>query len=244
MGNIIVSIVSHGHEHEIMASGLLEELEDLQIVVRENTTSIWSNPPKNIQIIYNLHQCGFGANHNKNFEMLRQKDTNWFIVCNPDILVSKDDIIALIDLAERDRESFVGPFLLDCSGEFDQNFRPWPTFFVQIFSFLGYPARSRYHTEAVESINNPDWLSGAFIAIRASTYRNLGGFDERYFMYMEDVDLSRKASTLGITRKVYSDIKIVHDVARDNRKLFSLAFRWHTVSIMKYYFKWLLKGKK
>lgn len=79
-------------------------------------------------------------------------------------------------------------------------------------------------------------LSGCFLLIRTQLLKRVGGFDERYFMYMEDVDLVRRVGDVAQT--VYlPTVKVIHAYAKGsyrNRKL----LRYHLLSAVQYFFKW------
>lgn len=79
-------------------------------------------------------------------------------------------------------------------------------------------------------------LSGCFMLIRSSTLASIGGFDERFFMYMEDVDLVRRLGLRGAVRYL-PDSYVVHEYAKGsyrNRKLLG----YHLASAVRYFNKW------
>ena len=85
----------------------------------------------------------------------------------------------------------------------------------------------------------PDWCSGALMAIKAGTFRELDGFDESYFMYMEDADLCMRAARKGVKIRFYGDVAMVHNAARASRNIFSASFVQHLTSALRYFWKHL-----
>jgi N-acetylglucosaminyl-diphospho-decaprenol L-rhamnosyltransferase len=85
-----------------------------------------------------------------------------------------------------------------------------------------------------------DWVSGSAVWVSMDRWKALGGYDERYFLYVEDVDLGRKAQNLHIPVLFYPDIKVVHHIGgtrkkgKNNRKA-----EWHHhMGMLKYHLKW------
>lgn len=237
----IISIVSHGNQNMILESGLMSDLQGFKIILRENvpTAKRLIGGADVTTFVQNLHIAGFGANHNRNFELANPGDDDWFVICNPDIAVKKDYISLLIDLAEKDGASIAAPNLWNnTTNRYDDNVRPFPKISSLFLSFAGFAASSRYDDGALAEIKRPDWASGAFLAFKATTFRELFGFDERYFMYMEDVDICRRAREYNCQVHFYPQVKLIHNAARHNRRVFSRNFRYHVKSVIKYFLIW------
>ena len=236
MRRIVVSIVSHGHQDDIIRSGLLDALDGVDVILRENIPDLPILLDGSQWIVRNLKMHGFGANHNRTFEAAALRDGEWFVVCNPDIKTDANHIRKLVQLAENEGERLAAPRLWNSrQGAFDHNVRPRPTLLSLALSFTGFIGRSRYSSAKLATITHPDWASGALIAIRADLYRELGGFDEKYLMYMEDVDLCDRAARLGSPVRYYACVEMIHDAARANRKLLSRSFLQHFSSALRYF---------
>ena len=83
-----------------------------------------------------------------------------------------------------------------------------------------------------------DWASGAFLAFQAGHFQRLQGFDDRYFMYFEDVDLCYRSSLiLGHGVRYYPHLKALHSAARKNRNVASRHANWFIRSFMKFIFR-------
>lgn len=239
---VILSIVSHGNQRLISESNLMADMRGFDIVVRENVPDA-KQLISNAQVttfVQNLRTAGFGANHNRNFELAAPGDDDWFVICNPDIAANAAQVNRLLDLAEKDGASIATPALWNNkTNRFDDNVRPFPTFASLFLSFAGVAAPSRYGDDALAELTDPDWASGAFIVFKAALFRQLFGFDERYFMYMEDVDICWRAREHGCLVCFYPEVQLIHNAARHNRRILSRNFRYHLTSVVKYF---LMRG--
>ena len=78
-----------------------------------------------------------------------------------------------------------------------------------------------------------DWVAGMFIAFRWTTYADLRGFDERYYMYMEDVDICHRLHLRGLSVMLDPRVHVVHDAQRASRRSWQHR-RWHLRSALRY----------
>lgn len=124
---------------------------------------------------------------------------------NPDAQMSPVDVIALAGVLEADeRRGAAGPRLLEANGDIQLSMRRTPrlrsAFSEALFIHHLLPAHP-WTTEIVargyEHAQDVEWLSGAVICIRRSAYEQLGGFDERFFMYSEDTDIGTRLRQAG-----------------------------------------------
>lgn len=237
---IFVSIVSHGHQREIIEGGLLAALNGLDVVVRENKPEACRQIGTQGTYFQNLQRNGFGTNHNKNFEAAQIADEDWFVICNPDILTDAKLICGLVNRAEADGEKIAAPYLFnEYAQQFDHNVRRRPTFVRLVRAFLKLGGRSRYSEDELRNMRYPDWCSGALMAIKAGPFRELGGFDESYFMYLEDADLCMRAARKGVKIRFYGDVTMVHNAARASGNIFSTSFVQHLTSALRFFWKHL-----
>lgn len=231
-----ISIISHGHQRMLMENGLLDALSDFRILLRENIPNSERLVPDDICYTLNLRRAGFGSNHNKTFEFAQLDPDDWFVICNPDIIATSEQVRRLLAHAEIESAELAAPMLWNNNtNQFDHNVRPRVRILSMLFSLTGMYRPSRYNANQLKRLETADWASGAFIAIKAGLFRKLGGFDERYFMYMEDVDLCRRAEILGVRVRYYKSVQMIHNAARDNRRLFSRRFFNHIRSALRYF---------
>lgn len=164
---------------------------------------------------------GFGRGHNKAFEISRGR---FIFVLNPDSRLSPDSIAALIKCADNHPESAIfGPKVLNPNGTVQHSARRFPTLAAGLFrhSILGRlfpnnPAVREYlqtdwdHSDSREV----DWVSGCAMLIRRSALIQMGGFEEAYYMYVEDVDICWRARDAGWKVWFCAEAEVTHRKAR------------------------------
>ncbi|EOV0841036.1 glycosyltransferase family 2 protein, partial [Cronobacter sakazakii] len=80
-----------------------------------------------------------------------------------------------------------------------------------------------------------DWASGSFLLFTSQLYERLEGFDTKYYMYCEDIDICLRANLIIGAKLTYiPSVRAIHLAAHANRKLFSKNFIWHFSSAMRY----------
>lgn len=141
------------------------------------------------------------------------------LLTNPDLIFANNVLEVLnMHLSQNPSIGLVGPQILDAEGNIYPSARAFPSLRIGVghalFSSIwkNNPWTRAYHSGAVDYNQEafPGWLSGACLAIRRETFTSINGFDESYFMYFEDVDLSFRASKLGWGRKYVPTAKVIH----------------------------------
>jgi N-acetylglucosaminyl-diphospho-decaprenol L-rhamnosyltransferase len=135
----------------------------------------------------------------------------WILVSNPDVILSAGAIDVLVDAGEaHPRIAAVGPRILTATGDLYPSARAVPSLrtgvghalFVNLWAGNPWTRAYRREAEATDSRRDAGWLSGACVLVRRSAFDELGGFDEGFFMYFEDVDLGYRLGKAGY-RNVY-----------------------------------------
>ena len=160
---------------------------------------------------------GYGAAVNAAVRTLPD-DVEWILVCNPDVVLGRGALDVLVETARSDeRIGSVGPAVVETDGTTYPSARRVPS----LRTGLGHalfanvwernPWTRAYHADDEHgSRRDAGWLSGACVLVRGSAFRALGGFDEGYFMYFEDVDLGHRLGRSG-WRNVYEPAaRVVH----------------------------------
>jgi N-acetylglucosaminyl-diphospho-decaprenol L-rhamnosyltransferase len=234
---VCISIVSHGHQAHINEISLIKNLTGFNIILRENVPHSSRLVQEKICYYQNLNKAGFSSNNNRNFEAAALEPLDWFVICNPDVEVARGQVESLIEAAVYEGALVAAPLLWDDRTEQpDDNVRPMVRLLPLLLSFLGLPKYSRYDPGELMEHRTVDWASGAFLLVRADAFASVGGFDERFFMYMEDVDLCKRLTLSGQPVHYFPHVKIIHRAARDNRRLGSLAFWRHLHSLIRFLF--------
>lgn len=146
-------------------------------------------------------------------------DEEFVMVANPDVTWGPGSIDALLDAARRyPRAGSLGPLIRDPDGSVYPSARHLPSLVrggmhaVVGFVWKGNPWTRKYRQEHLEPTERPvDWLSGSCMLLRRKAFEEVGGFDERFFMYMEDVDLGDRLGKAGWLNVYVPSAEILHD---------------------------------
>lgn len=187
---------------------------------------------------------GFGAGHNRAFAAVADHSYVHFVV-NPDIFFGRDVLSRLADVFTEEPEVMAAmPAIHDEEDRRQHLCKALPTpLHLIVRRFIPFAAIRRAIDATYEFRELPSHglvdipnLSGCFLAVRSATLQRIGGFDEGYFMYMEDIDLVRRLGDHG--RTVFAPFaKIHHGHARSSYRFGKLMFV-HIRSALRYFGKW------
>jgi len=198
-----------------------------------------------IEVPLNL---GYGGGNNY---AIRQARGEYLFIINPDNELPPDGLQKLVAALEADSSiGILAPRLEYDDGSARDSHRAFPTPFDVLIkrTFLRHIFRrrlSRYlrHDRDARAVQETDWVHGACFLMRREFFEQLGGFDERYFLFFEDTDLCRRVWQAG-KRVVYYPLVTARDskVRLSEGGFFSLftrkTNRAHVVSAFKYFWKW------
>lgn len=238
--SITISIVSHGNADTVGAlltsmQQYEKDLRRLKIIITDNLQDDLPeydrSPWGSLHIIRNTSQLGFAQNHNNAFKLA---EGSWFAILNPDLVFERPVFDPLLDRLAGLPNTILAPHIMDETGHIQDSFRPLPTPFELIRRRLpGYQFDAS--SPDANGLIHPDWIAGMFWLMDINVYRQLGGMDERYRLYLEDVDFCIRARLQGFNVVVDSQVQIRHDAQRTSRRrLFYLmlhmqsAFRFFT----------------
>lgn len=233
---LTVSIVSHGQADLVAA--LLDDLArhvktPLRVILTLNVPEpgdAWTkrNFPFEIHVVRNSERKGFGANHNAALALAR---TELFCVLNPDIRLQTDPFPALIAALADPAIGVAAPLVTDPDLVPEDHARRFPSIFTLAAKALG----NRPHTLPPHdgAIYHPDWVAGMFMLFRTGTLRSVHGFDERYFLYYEDVDLCARLRARGLEVTVCPSASVIHAARRESRRNLRYAL-WHLRSALRF----------
>ncbi|WP_108649846.1 glycosyltransferase family protein [Dongshaea marina] len=245
MPQVFMSIISHNHGDLICKLDCISKLSNrFNIIVKSNVPDdirlqSYCRGAK-ITLLDQNYGLGFGHNNNYVFDYCvdnkELSDDDYFILLNPDVVV---DDLNLHLLVERMTESSIDIATInlykDCNyQEYDKSIRHFPKLIDFVNSFLGWGNPTEIDKNSVKEQSEVDWCAGSFMAIRASHYKKLRGFDQGYFMYCEDIDICYRSSGLGKRVTYFPDIQAVHLAKHANRKIFSKHFYWHVMSVFRF----------
>ncbi|MDY6793340.1 MAG: glycosyltransferase family 2 protein [Thermodesulfobacteriota bacterium] len=233
---ISISIVSHNQG--LLIAELLSDLEKhcakqieviLTINTKENlpfTESDFSFP---VCFIQNKEKKGFGTNHNQAFEHAKG---NFFCVLNPDIRLNTNPFPALIGCFEDKTVGLTAPLIKDENGKIAENARKFPTLFILFKKLLHL--KKKYDYSIGSEIFSPDWVGGMFMLFPCKAFQQIGGFDEKYFLYYEDVDLCARLTFYGYKIIHYPFVSAIHKARYDSHHNIRYLI-WHIFSIIRFF---------
>lgn len=244
---IHVAIISHGHEELLISSalgGLLDAGDQIKVWLKDNKpSSKLKNYCAGHAIFYTDEQAGLGFGHNNNFLYdFIQKSVGFaagdiFVVMNPDITILPKTIFQLVEQMHQDQYPIATLNLYRDRHfkESDANIRRFPDMFSVARMTVVRSVSEPYDKNLMTEPCHVDWASGAFLAFDAQHYSALQGFDLRYFMYFEDVDICyRSQQLLGKGVRYYPHLKAMHAAAHKNRNLASKHAIWFFHSFLKF----------
>lgn len=192
-------------------------------------------------VIKNSKNLGFGAAHNI---VLNQPLGKYHFVINPDITINDDVISNMVDYFENNPNVVMAmPKILNTDGTEQKLPKERPTLKRLFLGRLSDKIRSEY-VWAQKDITKPteiDFCTGCFFCIRTEIFEKVLGFDQRYFMYLEDADLTLKAKLKGKVI-ILPQFSVTHTWERESTKSLKYLFI-HIISSFKFLFKWRGKCK-
>ncbi len=236
--SLTLSIVSHGDGQKIME--LLDSLRtfepdrQFQLILTDNLGKDLPEasgfPGFSVEMLRNQRPQGFASNHNRAFELAR---ADYFCIINPDVIFSEPVFNDLIATQEKSGADVIAPLIVDSAGAPQDSYRLLPKPLDLIKRQLpGY--RFTPIPPDVDGLVRPDWIAGIFMLFKSKTYHRMQGFDERYHLYFEDVDLCTRARLAGLKLVVDTRLRIKHNARRASRKSLTYLL-WHLRSAVRFY---------
>ncbi|HLG74751.1 MAG TPA: glycosyltransferase family 2 protein [Chloroflexota bacterium] len=208
----------------------LDESIEAEVVVVDNASSDCSIEMvraefPDVRVMANIRNVGFGAANN---QALKETSGRYVLFLNPDTEVRPNAIerlLAFID--QRPQVACVGPKLLNPDGSVQSSRRSFPrlsTFLVEstiLQRYLGGLGGVRRFYRAQRSEDEPqpvDWLVGACLLVRRSALDEVGPFDERFFMYSEEMDLCYRLKQASYEVWYVPEAEVVHHEGASSRQ--------------------------
>ena len=229
-----ISIVSHGHGK--LLAEILSDLAD-QEDIKNWLIILTFNVPEEfdasehrglqIKIVRNKSPRGFGANHNAAAAIAKGC---LLAIVNPDIRLIERD--TLVKFSSMHWSVFKGqlraPVVLTSDGEKEDSVRRN----ISLPNLLYRTRKRKSGWEADPSGTAFFWLAGMFLISRRDAFLEIGGFDERFFLYCEDYDLSARWRLSGGSVELTEHIEVVHNARRDSHRSLQ-HLKWHLRSLLR-----------
>jgi N-acetylglucosaminyl-diphospho-decaprenol L-rhamnosyltransferase len=198
--------------------------------------------PAGARLLENDRPAGFAANVNRG---VAETTGELVVIANPDTEPESDAVAILSDFAAAGaRRGIVGPQLRYPDGRWQPSRRRFPTVTGTLvrrtpLRYLVRPfERQRSHYLLDERPDRPvqaDWMLAAFLLLRRELLDELGGFDERFRLYGEDIELCYRAAKAGWERWYVPQAVVTHRYAAENdRKLLTRRTLWHWRGIVRF----------
>lgn len=221
-----------------------EILLEIYIIDNGNTPMEFEKISKKFPDIYYINlikNVGFGKGHNKILESLT---TDYLAIVNPDILLKEDSFLSIIKFLSDKNNTVVIPKIEDLEGNLQKVYRRNLTiydFVVRIFlkNILFFKKRYDYHTYQDKNFDDSfqvEFAQGSFLVMDSELFKKVGGFDEKFFMYVEDADLCKRINEIGRVL-YYPKTTVVHKWEKGSHKNLKL-LKYHISSIIVYFKKW------
>lgn len=198
---------------------------------------------------------GFGASHNRGF---RACEAKYFFILNPDTIFLKGQHLVrrlYAFMEEHPKAGIVAPKLLYPDGSLQYSCRRFPMFRQPLYirTQLGQRGRGKRIADHFlmkdfdhASLRLVDWVLGSAMFVRSSVFAEMGGFDERFWMYVEDTDLCRRMWEAGHLVYYLPEVTLEHALQRLSAQVKGVIpsfvknryARAHLLSWLQYFWKW------
>lgn len=235
---ISISVVTH--QQAKMVCYLLQDLQvycpnNIEVILTVNLAEKLPFRHQNFSYplitLFNKRPRGFGANHNTAFKRARG---DYFCVLNPDIRLNADPFESLLECvhSQTERVGVVAPCIVNPSGKAEDSARKFPTPLILLKKAIRSSWTLDYHVG-----HRPlkvDWVAGMFMLFSADTYREMGGFNQKYFLYYEDIEMCTRFRLKGYAVLLCPAATAVHAARRESHRNIKY-FKWHLTSILRYF---------
>ncbi len=196
---------------------------DAEIIVVDNNSAddscamIKSRFP-DVTLIENKENVGFPKGNNNGVALAKG---DYICILNPDTVVAEDTFRKILDFAQvQINLGIVGCKLIDGTGKFLPESKrgvptPWVAFTKLFGLYQWFPKSSKFNKYYAQHLSpnetgKVDVLVGAFMVLKRELYIEIGGFDEKCFMYSDDIDLSYMALLKGKNNFYFHDTTVIH----------------------------------
>jgi len=187
---------------------------------------------------------GYGSAHNIALRKSIEQNVQYHLVVNPDIVFEPEILRNIVDYMDKNAEiGHLMPKVFYPDGNNQYLCKLIPTPFDLLFRRFLPKSWSNKRMEYFEmrktgynKIMDVPYLSGCFMFLRVDALKTVGLFDERFFMYPEDIDLTRRIHAKYRT-VFYPEVSIIHRHAQSSYKSFRMMWI-HTTNLIRYFNKW------
>ncbi|MDO4466893.1 MAG: glycosyltransferase family 2 protein [Bacillota bacterium] len=245
--NVTLSIVSYNNFEDVKkAVESIEKFTDpslkkkIYIIDNADEQALYQTLEyEDVEYIHTGKNIGFGSGHNL---VLPKLKSQIHIIVNPDIIFVEDSLSKLFAFMQDKSIGMCIPKLVDNQGNSLDVYRREVTIldmFIRMFLRGFFKKRQAYHSlddKDYSTVFEVPFAQGSFLVVQTELLKQLGGFDERYFMYMEDADLCKRVNQVS-KLVYYPETLIIHKWEKGSHKKIHL-FGIHVRSMLAYFNKW------
>jgi hypothetical protein len=229
-------VVSHGHPRELEQSlpALRAQVDELVVIA-----NIPGSVPDGVEAVHNEAPLGFGANVNKGIALT---SAELVLSANPDAVPEPGAVDALrAFMAAHPGCGIAGPRMEFPNGDWQPSRRRFPTVTGTIVRRtplrLVLPQRHHFHLDEAPPFEpvEADWMLGGFLMLRRAMLEELGGFDEGFRLYGEDIDLAYRAAKAGWERWYVPQAVVRHEhKAETDKRWLTRRTLWHWAGVLRF----------
>lgn len=205
------------------------EVEEVVVVdnasQRYDETSLPAGKDAGVSLVRPGRNLGYGAGVNRGVAASRHRSgsattSEYLLVCNPDVKLHSGTVAGLVSALDANPSwAVVGPRILTPRGEPYPSARRFPSItdaaghavLATLLPSNPFTRRYRALPGADSDISRVEWVSGACFLARRVAFEEVGGFDERYFMYAEDMDLCWRLHEAGWGVGYQREVAVTHE---------------------------------
>ncbi len=194
---------------------------------------------EDVRIIRNAQNLGFAAGVNRG---AKAAQGDWLLLLNPDCLVDGNAILALVEFIQNcsDEVAIVGLQLLNPDGTLQPSGRRFPKVWEFVLALLGFSRWMEvrwFEGRDFTKVQEVDEVSGAALAISRNAFEQVGGMDEGFFLFFEELDLCRRVKAKGMKVVYLPDAKVKHLWGASVKRVPEIARKAQQQSAIRYFRK-------
>lgn len=217
---------------------------DIEIIISDDNSPLPFPSIDGVRVVRRQKNGGFGQNANTG---VAKATGQWLIILNSDLEIDEYFVADMVSEAQKQAHAVLSPQVLGHDGIGQYVARKFPRTFFHAWNWFTPLARFRdtqwWHRYAGHDIRaesgktvRTDWLMGACLMMPLSAFRQVGGFDDRFFMNSEEVDLQRRLKDAGYPAVFVGNVQVLHEGGGSSES--SKRRQWLTESYFIYEDKW------
>lgn len=229
-----------------------------EVIVVDNASSdgsadmVRTEFAEKVKLIQNDTNRGFGAAHN---QAIAESRGRYVLLLNPDCrIIDENALRRMVEYMDAHTNiGMLGPKIVYPDGRLQFSARRFPTLAAALFRHtpLGglFPHNRFVRKYLMEDwdhreVADIDWLSGATLMVRKKTIEEIGLLDERFFMYVEDMDWCKRAHMHGWRVVYYPEVEVSHRIGASSDQKVIPMIHEHRKSMLRYFLKYNARSAK